>query len=254
MGGWTRSSRGTRVPQTEPCPRCHIPCRPSFQDRDDAKPPAQPKRPKPAPLLGSQGAPSMPSPGSTLSLTGRTPPRAQGALSPARDTPADPIKGAWSPHTGAGGVITAAALPHTPQQLKIARRKEINSRRSPARSHQPNQHRLCSLPLAFHRGFYPRLLGFDFLPPITPGWKGTGIDFTPNVTLLSPPHRGCAAGRRGECHPTEPPQFVPQPQLHSQELPDPLFHARKQLLQLGPIPVPRPGGFVHPPPLQPGRR
>lgn len=237
MDGWTHSSTGTRVSPTDPCPqthprpRCRVPT--SFREGDNAKPPA-PAQPK-----GHKAGHREHSLAAGCPLHGHREP-----CPPAQDTPADPITGAWSPHTGAGGVIEAAAVPHTPQQLKIARRKEINSRRSPARSHQPNQHRLFSV-LAFHRGFYPRLLGFHFLPPSRLAGRGRefisppmspschllqagGVDVTPRI----PPLPVCAA--------------APWPAV-----PGPLFHASSSSWDRSRCPA---GWLCPSPPLLPGQR
>lgn len=146
--------------------------------------------------------------------------------------PSPAMEGGWSPPTGAGGVIEAAALAHTPQQLKIARRKEINSRRSPARSHQPNRHRLCS-----RRSPSPSLSSKSarvrFPSPTAPGREGTGIDFTP----MSPschPSQGMRCRQEGWM-PPHPPVCAT---ASWPGVPGPLFYARKELLQQGPLPVP----------------
>lgn len=231
MDGWTHSSTGTRVsptdpcPQTHPCPRCRVPS--SFREEDNAKPPAlaQPKGHKAGHREHSLAA--------ECPLHGHREP-----CPPAQDTPADPITGAWSPHTGAGGVIEAAAVPHTPQQLKIARRKEINSRRSPARSHQPNQHRLCSLCSPSTEAFIQDCSDSISFPHHA--WlEGDGNSFHPQC---HPPVTSCR--REGWMSPHVFPHSRFVPQLHGQQSQG---HCSMQAPPAGTDPRARPGGFVHPP-------
>lgn len=141
------------------------------------------------------------SPGSAVSPQ-RTPPW---ALSPAQDSPADPVKGPGSRTRELEELLKqqrfhthTSAAENSPEKGN-----QFPAQPSPQSSTKPAQTLFspARLPL--------RLLSetarIRFPSPIAPGWKGTGIDFTPNVTLVSPPGRGCAAGRRGGCQPTNPP-------------------------------------------------